>query len=221
MDGHAYRVGRNIFEGGKPTFSDLLIATRLVKKHHVVSFGRFEIGRRVIEGQVGVLADTDQSDIDRRLQQAPGSVLADRFGVGCSIEEMKGFQWDFIDEAGFQVAAERCAMIRRDADIFVQVEPFDAGPIDARFGRQGIEDFELARSGRDDDSSLATLGDGAAKDHGGEFRRIGTHSGSVGLDDDIDDYTSWQERCLRLNRAVFPMKTIVAQPEVVFCLPDF
>lgn len=107
-------------------------------------------------------------------------------------------------------------MIRRDADIFVQVEPLDAGPIDSRFGRQGIEDFELARSGRDNDSSLATLGDGAAEDHGGEFRRIGTHSGSIGLDDDIDDHTSWQERFRRLTRAVFPMKTIVAQPEVGF-----
>ena len=50
MDRHAYRVGWNVFEGGKPTFSDLLFATRLVKKHHVVSFGRFEISRRVIEG---------------------------------------------------------------------------------------------------------------------------------------------------------------------------
>lgn len=50
VDGHADRVGRNVFEGGKPTFSNLLIATRLVKKHHMVSFGRFKIGRRVIEG---------------------------------------------------------------------------------------------------------------------------------------------------------------------------
>lgn len=50
MDRHADRVGRNVFEGGKPTFSDLLIPTRLVKKHHVISFGRFEISRRVIEG---------------------------------------------------------------------------------------------------------------------------------------------------------------------------
>ena len=50
VDGHAYRVGRNVFEGGKPTFSDLLFATRLVKKHYVVSFSGFEIGRRIIEG---------------------------------------------------------------------------------------------------------------------------------------------------------------------------
>ena len=142
---------------------------------------------------MAVFADTDQSNIDRRFQQAPGSLLADRFGVAGSIEKMKGFQWDFLDESGFQVAAERCAMIRRDTDIFVQVEPLDAGPIDSRLGRQGIEDFELARSGRDDDSSLAPLGDGAAEDHGGEFGRIGTHSGSVGLNDDIDDHTSWQE----------------------------
>ncbi len=84
-------------------------------------------------------------------------------------------------------------MIRSNTDIFVQVESVDAGPIDSRFGRQGIEDFELARSSRDNDSSLASLSDGAAEDHGGEFRRIGTHSGSVGLDDDIDDHTSWQE----------------------------
>lgn len=152
---------------------------------------------------MGVLADTDQSNVDRRLQQAPGSLLADRFGVAGSIEEMKGFQWDFLDEAGFQVAAERCAMIRRDTDIFVQVEPFNAGPIDSRFGRQGIEDFELARSGRDDDSGLATFSDGAAKNHGGEFRRIGTHSGSVGLDDDIDDKTSWQEWVLETQSGCF------------------
>jgi hypothetical protein len=96
------------------------------------------------------------------------------------------------------------------------VEPFDAGPIDSRFGRQGIEDFELARSGRDDDSGLATFGDGAAEDHGGEFRRIGTHSGSVGLDDDIDDNTSWQEWVLETRSGGFPMKTIVAEPEVGF-----
>ena len=50
VDGHADRVGRNVFEGGKPTFSDLLIATRLVKKHYVVSFSGLEIGRRIIEG---------------------------------------------------------------------------------------------------------------------------------------------------------------------------
>ena len=50
VNGHAYRVGRNVFEGGKPTFSDLLFATCLVKKHYVVSFSGFEIGRRIIEG---------------------------------------------------------------------------------------------------------------------------------------------------------------------------
>lgn len=66
VDGHADGVGRNVLEGGKPTLSDLLIATRLVKMHHVVRFGRFEISRRVIEGQMAVFADTDQSNIDRR-----------------------------------------------------------------------------------------------------------------------------------------------------------
>jgi len=99
MDGHADRVGRNVFEGGKPTFSDLLFATRLVKKHHVVGFGRFEIRRRIIKGQVAVFADTDQSNIDRRFQQATSSALADSFGIAGSIEEMKGSQWDFLDES--------------------------------------------------------------------------------------------------------------------------
>lgn len=107
-------------------------------------------------------------------------------------------------------------MVSPKTYVLVEVKGIDAGPVDTRFGDERIEDFELTRSGGDDDPSVALLGDRAAQDHCSEFGGISSHAGSVGLDDDVDDST-WVEDNCTFSQGIH-CSTVTG---VFFCLPDF
>ena len=62
---------RHVLEGRKPAFADLLAAAGLVERDDEVGLGGLEVGRRIVERQVRVLADADEGDVDRRALRAP------------------------------------------------------------------------------------------------------------------------------------------------------
>ena len=49
-------------QGAKPALADLLPPARLVQRHDQVRVSRVEVGRRIVEGEVAVLADADEGD---------------------------------------------------------------------------------------------------------------------------------------------------------------
>ena len=64
-DGHRDGLLRHVVEGRKPTFAELLLATGVIEVHHDVrDFGR-EVGGRVVERKVRILADAGEAEVDR------------------------------------------------------------------------------------------------------------------------------------------------------------
>src|SRR6185312_5660402 len=64
-DGHRYGPPRYRFECVKPSFGQLLTSAILIQPDDDKRLVGFEIGRRVVETQMAVLADADQRHIDR------------------------------------------------------------------------------------------------------------------------------------------------------------
>ena len=52
---------RNVIDGGEPPLTDLLLPACRVERDDDVGFVRFEVGRRIVEGEMAVLADADNA----------------------------------------------------------------------------------------------------------------------------------------------------------------
>lgn len=74
-------------------------------------------------------------------------------------------------------------MVVGDPNVFIQVKPMNARPIDVRFRNQMFEHLELRRSSRDDQASHTVGLDGAAEFDGSVAGRVATHVARGGSDD--------------------------------------
>ena len=64
FDGHGNRLFGHIVDGGEPAFAELLLtAAQFEVDHDVGAFG-FEVSRGIVEGEVAVFTDTDESNVD-------------------------------------------------------------------------------------------------------------------------------------------------------------
>ena len=63
-DGHGDGLFGHVVERGEPSFAELLVAADIVKIDDDVGLFRVEIRRRVVEGDMAVLTDADEADID-------------------------------------------------------------------------------------------------------------------------------------------------------------
>ena len=65
-DRHRNRARRHIVDRIEPAFADLLAAAGVVEIDDEIRLARVEVGRRIVEGEVAVLADADERDVDGR-----------------------------------------------------------------------------------------------------------------------------------------------------------
>ena len=111
-----------------------------------------------------VLADAGEAEVDRaggqtgvEAHQLGGEIR----GVGVHRHELRPGR-QLVDETFAEVLAEARAMRLREADVFVEVEDRDLGPVDARLLHEVLERLELAGAGGDDDvRARLTAEDGA------------------------------------------------------------
>jgi hypothetical protein len=66
----------------------------------------------------------------------------------------------------------------------------NATPIDIVISNQGIENFELAGTGRDNQAGFASIANCILKNFATTFRRVGTHSRSIGFNHNLNNSTS-------------------------------
>ena len=64
IDGHGDGLLRHVIDGGEPALAKLLAAAGVVEVDDLVGGGGVEIGGRIVEGDVGILADADDADVD-------------------------------------------------------------------------------------------------------------------------------------------------------------
>src|SRR5207245_10123354 len=154
-NGHRYRLSWDIIQSRKPPLVKLLPAARFVECNDDIRFFGLEIRWRVVERQMAVLAHADKSDMDRSLLQFVTDVLHDGSRVSRTAQEMILPDPDFIDKALMQVLTEACGVRFRNTNVLVQVEHFDASPINFRHLGQRVKKFKLRCYRGCDDASLA------------------------------------------------------------------
>src|SRR5438876_11097459 len=67
LNGHRDRLPGHIFKSGKPSFAELLFAAGVVEVDDDVRFFGLKISGRIVEGEMPILTNADESDLDRRL----------------------------------------------------------------------------------------------------------------------------------------------------------
>ena len=161
----------------KPSFTDLLLAAGFVELDDDVGFLGFEVGGRIVEGEVAVFADTDEGDVDRGGGDGFADFSDHGGGIFFTVEKVRIGDTGFGDQALFEKFAETRWVRHRQADVLVEVEELDFLPVDAGLGDQGFEKFELRSGAGGNHAGTAALGDGTADDaagvRGGGFSQRG------------------------------------------------
>jgi hypothetical protein len=122
-----------------------------------------EVGRRVVEREVAVLADADERHVDRVARNRLADRPAHGVDVPLAVELMEHGDPRRLDEMLAQYPAEAGRMRGRQADVLVEVEQLDPRPVDARAPDQVVQEPELRVAGGGDDAGTALGGDGVGK----------------------------------------------------------
>jgi hypothetical protein len=103
---------------------------------------------------------------------------------------MKGSQWHSIHESLSEITAKGRWVGGGYTDVFVQMKPIHASPVDIAIANQGIENFELAGTSRDHQAGFASIRNCILKNFATAFRRMGTHSRSIRFNHNLNNSTS-------------------------------
>src|SRR4029450_13452225 len=110
-DGPGAGAPRPVVEPREPALPQLLAPAVLVQLHHEVGRGRVEVRRWIVEGEVTVLADAHERDVDgmARDQRAHAPAFGGGIG-GVTLDEVEGTGVHTVKEPLAQVLAEARGM---------------------------------------------------------------------------------------------------------------
>ena len=151
--------GRHLRQGAElPVVHLLLPAGRIQLSDDLDPQGVLEIrNARIVEGQMAVLPDSQESQIEGVLPQQPGIALALRRRVRrAAVQIEHPVERQPVEEPVFEVAPEGLGRAGRQAEVFVHVEGVDRAPSRCPAPVAGLPGFAPA-TGR-----LRTAGSGAA-----------------------------------------------------------
>src|SRR5205814_1654762 len=99
---------------------------------------RLKIRRRIVEGDVPILADADKRDIDIVLRDDLAEPAAFRLRVLLRVDKMKRRQRKrkLADETLPQIFSKTRAVRDRQADVFIEMKPRHAIPANVRLLHQ-------------------------------------------------------------------------------------
>ena len=151
---HRHRDGlrRHLVDRGEPSLAHLLTPARLVQLHDEVWALGQEVCRRIVEGEMPVLADADKGDIDRGRPNRIAGRVGNRPRVVLAVEQVVRQDARRTDQPLEQIPAEARGMVHRETDVLVEVEHLHPRPVDPGRGHQRLEEFDLRRASRRDDA---------------------------------------------------------------------
>src|SRR5712691_5152782 len=159
-DRHRDRPPGHVLQALEPALAELLPAARLVEPHHDVRLLGREIGRRVVEGEVAVLADADEGQVDLAAADQLAHAARLRLRIRpVTLDEMESAGMDAVGEALLQVTAEARRVGRGQAHVLVEMEEDGTPPVDVGSAHELLQELELRRPGRGDHARAALAGD--------------------------------------------------------------
>ena len=166
---HRNRPLGHLFDPREPALAHLLPAAGLVEANHEVGLFGLEVGRRIVERQVAVLADAHEGHVDRTCREKcrpPDRASAS--GVGSVAgDEVKGPGMDAGDDPFAEVAAEAGRVDSGKAHVLVEVEEHGLRPVDPVRRGERIQELELGGPGGGDHVCAARPCDRFAQDRAG------------------------------------------------------
>src|SRR3954451_10637020 len=193
-DRHRDRFGRHIVEGGEPALAELLAAAALIQRDNLVGHRRVEVSRRIVEGEMAVLADAGEHHVDRMGIEHGVDTLDLTLEVRrVALDEVESAELRKAPgEALLQIAPEARRMRIGHGDILVEMKGSDTRPVDFVVLDKAFKHLELAGAGGDDDIRRAVRNDSV--DNGlcaeGSGGRAGLGLGCVEPDVDHEDVLS-------------------------------
>ena len=134
---------------------------------HEESLVGVEVSRGIVESDVAVFADADEGDINGVFSHDLFHIGAEGggiIGVAVDEEDFSQLAGQLVDEVLARIEAETGFVSGGEADVLIQVEEGDFGPVDAGFLDQEAHHFKLAGSGGGDHIDAALFGDDFADD---------------------------------------------------------
>ena len=116
-------------------------------------------GRGIVEGDVGVLPDADQAQIDGFDRQGLPQPLELARKLGFAVDQRHLFELHLVNKSALEVFAEARGMGLGQRDIFVKMEHFHPGPVDIAL-QERVKQFKLGSARGKDDARLSFLPDG-------------------------------------------------------------
>ena len=166
---HAESMGGHSVKGGEPAFAQLLTAAGVIQFDHEESLVGVEVSRGIVESDVAVFADADESDIDGMFSHDFlhfGAESGGIFGIAVDEEDFSQLAGQLVDEVLAEIETETGFVSGGETDVLIQVEEGHFGPVDAGLLNQEAHHFELAGSGSSDHIGTALFGDDFAQHFG-------------------------------------------------------
>jgi len=84
-----------------------LTPARFVERNDQIFFLGFEVGGRIIEGEMSVLPDSNESDVDRGLPQFLAGATNNFGRISLTVQQMVLSDSGFLDQALLKIIAEK------------------------------------------------------------------------------------------------------------------
>ena len=123
-------MARNFRNIRKPSFAHLLAAASFVEIDDEIGIFGIEIGWRIVEGEMTVLADADKRNIDWRRPQRVANLTDDFARIGLPVEQMIVRDASLLNQPFEKIFAKAGGMSNGQADVFIEVKHLDALPVD-------------------------------------------------------------------------------------------
>ena len=116
-----------------------------------------EVGGRIVEREVTVLADADKRDVHGPLGQQRADARALSRRIGLPSKKVIALDASLLDQPLHQELAEARGVIGRQPDVLIEVKQLDLRPRHVALGGERVEEDKLRRAGRRNDSRVAML----------------------------------------------------------------
>ena len=159
VDTHRNRPPRNVLVRQEPALVELLTPAGLVECNDNIRIFDVEIGGRVIEGKMAVLANSYECDVDRMVPQCVAQTTAFGPFVAFSIDPVKCLHRhrQAACKPLPQKAAKRRWMRERHANVLVEMETSDEVPRNVRLRCERGKHFDLGSACRNDNVGASLL----------------------------------------------------------------
>src|SRR5215469_11204064 len=127
--GHRDGATGHLLQALEPALAQLLTPASIIEIDHQERFRGSKIGWRIVEGQVSILPDADEGDVNRSFADLSRNLGNGLLRISVALEEVIVDDSNFVEQALAKIFLKAGRVIARQADVFVQMKHLDIFPV--------------------------------------------------------------------------------------------